>query len=157
MNYNAAVEEASGLQEAELVEPALYQMVRAGLATPNLTVASNALQRILASYPKNFHTERAVLLFGQRQGSEGSPAIARQLFQDFLAKAPESALRPELELALARTYEEERLWTQAMEEYDSWLADLQIIRPGRQQRITGRRRHFIQGTRPTLMGSSRTL
>jgi TolA-binding protein len=121
-NYEAAVREAATVPgETNLFEPGYYQIVRAGLAVGNLAAASNALSRIIAEYPKSFYAERSVLLFGQRIGRDGHPANAREVFQQFITKMPETALRPELELAIARTHEQENGWLKAVETYDGWL------------------------------------
>ena len=109
------------LTETNLVEPALYQIVRAGLAGGNLAAASNALSRIVSDYPKGFYADRGVLLYGQRMGRERSPAEARKSFEDFIKKVPEAGLRPELELAIARTYEQEDAWAKAIAVYNQWL------------------------------------
>ena len=122
-NYKAVAENFSSIPQVatNLVEAALYQLVRAALAAPDTGAASDALARIVGSYPKGFHTERAVLLFGQYFGKEGDAADARGLFEEFLKKNPDAALRPQLELAIARTYEQQKLWTNAAERYESWL------------------------------------
>jgi TolA-binding protein len=122
-NYDAVLGQVATppVTETNLAEPALYQIVRAGLAGGNLAAASNALSRIVTDYPKGFYADRGVLLYGQRMGKERSPAEARKFFEEFIAKAPEAALRPELELAIARTYEQESEWPKAITIYNRWL------------------------------------
>jgi TolA-binding protein len=122
-NYKAVIEEAGAAPDVttNLLEPALYQIVRAGLAATDLASASNAMARIVGSYPKGFHTERAVLLFGQYFGKQGGAVDARQLLEDFLKKDSGAALRPQIELAIARTYEQQRLWGDAARHYEFWL------------------------------------
>src|SRR5213075_2391953 len=68
------------------------------------------------------HTERAVLLTGQEISREGHPAAARRVFSEFLKTAPTASLAPEVELAIARTYEREKEWGKAIQEYEGWLA-----------------------------------
>jgi TolA-binding protein len=125
-NYNAVIDRCFTSDLAELrtnlCEPALYQVVRAGISSGDLNSASNAFSRLLVSYPSGFHADQAILLLGQNRNNTGNPASARKLFQDYLKTAPQSALRPEVELALARTYERELAWTNAVHEYDGWLA-----------------------------------
>jgi len=122
-NYTAILNKFDDLVEVKtnLFEPALYQTVRAGLAANDLAVATNALAKILANYPKGFHADRAVLLTGQKIG-EKDPVAARKLFLDFAAHARNTALLPEVRLAIARTYEEQDQWADAVAQYDSWLA-----------------------------------
>jgi len=121
-NYKAVVEKFPNLPEARtnFVEPALYQIVRAGLELGDIATASNALTQIVKSYPDGFHTDRAVLLSGQAVG-QAHPEVARALFSDFTRRAPKAPLRPEIELAIARTYEQQDQWAQAIEQYDLWL------------------------------------
>jgi len=113
-------EDDSAVRE-ELFEPALYQIVRAGIAGDDLTAASDALGKILQLFPTSFHTERAVLLAGQTLTKKGNPAAARAIYLKFAERAPEAPLLPEVRLAIARTYEEEGAWEHVIREYDLWL------------------------------------
>jgi tetratricopeptide (TPR) repeat protein len=90
------------------------------LAGGNVAAASNALSRIVTEYPAGFYADRGVILYGERVG-ERSPSEARKLFQDFIKKAPGAGLKPELELAIARTYEQEDDWPAAISAYNQWL------------------------------------
>jgi TolA-binding protein len=85
--------------------------------------ASNALGRIITQYPTSFYAGSATLLFGQRLGASGAPTKAREVFSTFLNKSPETTLKPELELAIARTYEQETNWAKAVGTYDGWLRE----------------------------------
>jgi len=116
-NYQAVVANyaAQPAVETNLCEFALYQIVRAGLASGNLTAVTGALSKILEWYPVGFHTGHAVLLAGQAFGKTGRYDEARALFLECIKAAPESALRPELDLAIARTYEQQGAWTNAIE------------------------------------------
>ena len=49
------------------------------------------------------------------------PAAARALFEKVEELYPKSPLRPEVELALARTYEQEGSWPDAIGIYDRWV------------------------------------
>jgi TolA-binding protein len=122
-NYNAIISGFAGLPEIEtnLFEQALYQTVQAGLAGGDLPAVTNALRKILTSYPNSFYTERAVLLGAPAISRRGNPAEARRWFSDYLKTAPQADLRPEVELAIARTYEQEKKWSEAVQQYESWL------------------------------------
>jgi TolA-binding protein len=64
------------------------------------------------------------LIAGQavaRGGDPGDPARARAIYLDFVSKAPEALLLPEVGLAIARTYEQEDKWDMAIDKYDDWL------------------------------------
>ncbi|HPC61198.1 MAG TPA: tetratricopeptide repeat protein [Verrucomicrobiota bacterium] len=122
-NYRVIREKFAGIEEVRtnLLEPALYQEVRVALAAGDVTSAARALTNILGSFPEGFHAERALLLVGSELGRKGNPAAARQLFEDFLQRAPAAPLLPELRLGVARTYEREGKWTEVIAAYDQWL------------------------------------
>jgi tetratricopeptide (TPR) repeat protein len=122
-NYAAVVAKFGALPEVEtnLFEPALYQTVRAGVAKGDLAVATNALAKLLAWYPNGYHTDRALLVAGLGITRQGDPAKARTMFSDFAKAAPNDPKLPEVELAIARTYEDENQWTNALQQYDAWL------------------------------------
>src|SRR5262249_49535126 len=62
------------------------------------------------------------LLDGEALSDLAQPASARALFQKFEQLSPQSSLLPDVELAIARTYEQENDWAQAITIYDSWVA-----------------------------------
>src|SRR5664279_3960233 len=123
-SYQAIIEKFGALPEVRtnLFEPALYQTVRAGLAEGDLATATNTLQQMLAWYSNRLDTARAVLLAGQEIGRRGDAAGARRMFLDYAKMAPGAPLLPELQLAVAATYEQEKKWAEAIAQYDSWLA-----------------------------------
>ena len=122
-NYNAILEEgaADPVVETNLFELALYQTVRAALAVSSFGPATNALMKLLAWYPQSYRTDGAVLLTGQSISRE-NPVEAGHIYADFLKASPDATLRPELELAIARTHELQNAWTNAIAQYDNWLA-----------------------------------
>ncbi len=103
-----------------LFEPAYYQIMRAALCTNDWDNATNALASLEASFPGSPHTERAVLLVAQQLG-ESNPAAARKLLCDFSARSPDARLRPEIELAIAHTYDQAEDWAGSVEQHDRWL------------------------------------
>jgi TolA-binding protein len=123
-NYQALIEKLAALPEARtnLFERALYQTVRAGVAGGDLAAATNGLQKMLAWYPNRLNTARAVLLSGKEISRRGDPARARAMLLEFAKSAPDAPLLPELQLAVAGTYEQENQWTNAIEQYSRWLA-----------------------------------
>ena len=122
-NYNLALKEipAADTNDASLIEPALYQTVRAALAAGDLASASNALRRVITEYPNSFAAGSATLLYGQKLGDSGTPSKAREVFADFIKQAPDSPLKPEAEFAIARAYEQDANWPKAVETYTEWL------------------------------------
>jgi TolA-binding protein len=108
--------------KTNLVDQALYQIARAGVAAGNLADATPALDTLLAEHPGSPLSERAVLLVGQGLSQAGRTSEARQRFADFAARFPDCALLPEVLLASARTFVHEGKWTNAIGEYDTWVA-----------------------------------
>ena len=107
--------------QSELVPRARYQMLQASRETRDEGVATEAMRDVLHEYSANALTERTLLLFGQVIDELGQPAKARQVFSEFLAVLPNSSLRPELDLAIARTFEHEQNWPEAIARYDAWV------------------------------------
>ena len=124
-NYGRVLAEYQALPEvqSQLVPRARYQMLQTGIATRNVAAATASMDTILREYPVNSFTERTLLLFGQAVNELGDPATARGVFSNFVARFPHSPLRPEVELAGARTYERQRDWPGAITAYDAWVRD----------------------------------
>jgi TolA-binding protein len=100
---------------------ALYQTVRACMKLSDMVGASNALARILKIYPAGNLTDKSILLVGEGLADIGQPSSARALFLKFEELYPTNSLWPEVELALARTYEQENHWPPAIGIYDRWV------------------------------------
>jgi len=124
-NYTSVITRFREFPEVEtnLFEPALYQIVQAGVAAGNLAPATNALARLLARYPTGYNTQGALLLAGLEVSRQGNPAGARKMFLDFVQAAPNDPMRPAVELAIARTYEQQDQWTDAFQRYNLWLTN----------------------------------
>jgi TolA-binding protein len=108
--------------EQSLGAQALYQSLRASLKLNDVSSASNALARILKIYPTSNLADKSVLLVGEGLADLQQPQEARALFQKFEEKFPNSDQLPEVELAIARTYEQELDWPSAIRVYDQWVA-----------------------------------
>jgi len=123
-NYMAVVEKFDSLPEVKtnLFEPALYQSARAALAAKQPGAATNAVAKLLNWFPKGFHTAPALLFVGQQISEQGGPDEARKMFSELIAAVPSSELLPQVRLAVARTFEEQEKWTEAIDQYDGWLA-----------------------------------
>ncbi len=134
-NYSRIIDEYASLPSVtnSLFEPALYQIVQAAIAQTNLnagmTAATNALGRLLDWFPNGLLAQPGMLLVGEAQNRPGTAedraekaAEARKTFSDFIARWPESPLKPEVDLAIARTYEREADWTNAVNQLHAWVA-----------------------------------
>ena len=120
--YNTLVERYADWPQVRtnLCEHALFQMMRASLASQDLNSATNALTKMLSWFPDGPYTDR-VLLSDEQMGQH-YPKIARGLYKDFERGATNSPLLPKLELAVARTCEGENRWDDAIRQYDAWVA-----------------------------------
>ncbi len=123
-NYGRVIDDYSALASVtnNLFEPALYQMARAGIGETNLTAASEAVQRLLERFPDGPNGQPSLFLLGEAQDRTGMAEDARKTFNDFIARWPESRLRPEVDLAIASTYEQENDWTNAVNRLYAWVA-----------------------------------
>ena len=79
------------------------------------------MRQILASYAETPYADKSFLLLGQRLAAAGQPDSARKIFADFSRQFPGSTLLPQVDLALARTYTQQKRWDLAIHEYDRWL------------------------------------
>jgi TolA-binding protein len=100
---------------------ALYQSLRANLELHDLTGASDTLVQILNNYPDSDFADSGTLLLGENLSTSQQPAEARKLFIKFEQQFTNSTLRPQIELAIAQTYEQEGDWTNAIAEYNNWV------------------------------------
>ncbi len=100
----------------------LYQSLRADLELGDLDGAANVLTQI----EKNFAggpAQHSALLFGESWAELRSPSGARDQFDRIAQQYPDSPLRPQVALAVVRTYELEKNWPAVITNYASWLID----------------------------------
>ena len=133
-NYRAVVDDFANFPAVAqtLGDRALYQMLRANLELKDLAGASNTLARILKLYPASDLADSSLLLVGEGLADARQPSAARALFQKFAETLPNSPLRPQVELAVARTYEREQDWPSAIAQYESWRNEFptnELLRP----------------------------
>ncbi len=124
-NYRRVLSDYAPLPrvQSELVPRARYQILQASIAARDVASADETVRAILAEYPPNQYGERSLLLFGQALDEFENPAAARNVFSNFTERFPNSPLRPEVELAAARSYERENNWPAAAAKYEEWVAD----------------------------------
>jgi TolA-binding protein len=124
-NYRAVPDDFTNFPAVmqTLGDRALYQMLRANLELKDVAGASNTLARILKLYPASDVADSSLLLVGEGLADARPPAAARALFQKFVEMSPHSPLRPDAQLAIARTYEREQDWPSAIGQYENWRND----------------------------------
>jgi TolA-binding protein len=124
-NYHAVLSDFTRFPAVaqKLGDRALYQSLRANLALKDVAGASNAMARILKLYPAGDLADHSLLLVGEDLTDSRQPAAARALFKKFQEQFSNSPLQPQVELAIARTYEQEQNWPAAIGKYSDWLND----------------------------------
>lgn len=122
-NYNYVAGKYTSLpavNQQHMIEGALYQSMRAALAETNLAAAESAVKNILTWFPDGFAGPHALLLTGQGLAEQNEPAAARKMFAEFEQRYPANSLLAEIRLAIARSYEKEKNWQQAIDYYIAW-------------------------------------
>ena len=124
-NYHYLISRYASVPEVKrrLLERALYQAASAANQAGNLDAAEAAVRKILDWYPDGFLGNESLMFVGQGMVQKGDPARAQKLFEEFIRLKPDSSLVPEIELAIARSYEQQGDWTSAIQQYDGWLAN----------------------------------
>jgi len=127
-NYESVVDDFTNFPAVgeSLGAQALYQQLRACLKLDDVSGAHNSLARILQIYPANgFATNilliNSILIAGEGLTDLGQPTNALALFEKFEELSPDSDLLPEVDLAMARAYEQEGDWPSVIRTYDGWI------------------------------------
>jgi len=122
-NYNLVAANPAKLEavQTNLVERALYQVVRMARESGDPTAANAAMAALLEQFPNGFLAERSLMSLGPQTPQDADPVAAREVFVAFTNSSPDSKLLPEVDLAIARTYEQQQDWTNALADYDAWL------------------------------------
>ena len=122
-NFHAVLDQYADIQSVSnsLFAQAWYNILRASLELNQLSEATRAMSTIVRFYPDSGFADQSILLVGQQLSATKEPLEARKLFLQFENKFPESPLLPEVELALARTYQQQERPDIALEKYDQWV------------------------------------
>ena len=123
-NYQAVSENFKNFPAVtmSLAPEALYQALRVSIQEGRLPDATNAVDQILKVYPGTTVAEKSLLIEGQAFSDIwNNPSEGRALLQMFEQKFPGSGQLPDIELAIAQTYERENNWPMAISTYKSWL------------------------------------
>ena len=123
--YSNVLTQFDGLPEVanSLGARALYQSLRASLELKDPAGTETAMRRLLEIFPHSEFGDKGLLLAGEGFSDFGSPTNARALLQSFARQYPNSELRPQVALALARTFEREQDWPAAIAAYEKWRGD----------------------------------
>ena len=124
-NYRAVLDDFTNfpIVGQTLGGPALFQRLRADLELTNLDDATGALEQMLKFYPGNELADDSLLLLGEKLTDLRQPATAQSILEKFREMNLTSPLRPQVDLAIARTYEQQQNWTAAIGQYEIWLND----------------------------------
>ncbi|HTI71426.1 MAG TPA: tetratricopeptide repeat protein [Candidatus Limnocylindria bacterium] len=122
-NYMAVVEgytNSPAVQE-QLVPLALGQAVIAAVRSTNAPVAQRAMELLLKSDRSKEVAGRSALLIGSMLERAGQGQGVRALYEGFLSRFPDSAVRPDLELELAIMAIHAEPLTNGLARIESWL------------------------------------
>ncbi|MGP8199439.1 MAG: tetratricopeptide repeat protein [Limisphaerales bacterium] len=121
-DYNLLLQQYASVESVTnaLFDQALYKIVQASLAVGDSAGAEVASRKILNWFPNSLFGDRGRLLIGESKKYDYD--MARQVFNELLEKSPKTPLRPEVEYAIARTYEQQGNWPEALREYDRWVS-----------------------------------
>jgi TolA-binding protein len=124
-NYRAVLDSLKLFPEASatLGERALYQSLRASVELKDMPGATDALEQIITNFPAGKLAQGGALLVAESQTDMTQPTNALALLKRFEARFPDSPLRPQVELTVARTYEREQNWPATINSYENWLND----------------------------------
>jgi tetratricopeptide (TPR) repeat protein len=108
-----------------LFDLALYQLAEADIQIGDEEGAQAAVDKILQWYPVSYHDlgQRGLLLMGEDWNRRTNYAKARAVFTSLLEHAPHSPLAPQVQYAIARTYEQEGNWKEAINCYRQWMTN----------------------------------
>ncbi len=122
-SYQAVLNDFGGFPAvaSSLGDRALYQILRANLELHDVDGATVAMRQLLEKFPKSELADNSLLLVGDRLSDFGRPANAREVLLQFEKQFPDSPLNPEVECAVARTFEREQNWRAAVTSYGNWL------------------------------------
>jgi len=105
-----------------LFDLALYQIAESDIRRGDAEGAGAAVDKILRWYPESYFGIRgSLLMMGGDWNRKYDYDKARNVFNGLLEKSPHSPLLPEVEYAIARTYDYQGNWNQAISRYKEWI------------------------------------
>jgi TolA-binding protein len=122
-NYQAVLDDYADIPAVAeaLGDRALYQILRADIELGDTNGAAAAMAKLLEKFPASELADNSQLLLGEAFSDFHLPEKARAVLLPFARHYPDSPLLPQVELALARTFERETNWTAAVTNYQAWL------------------------------------
>jgi tetratricopeptide (TPR) repeat protein len=107
----------------KLFDQALYQIAEAEINRTNETAAAAAVEKILRWYPDSYFGDRGLLLEAKYWNGNYNYPMAREVFTQLLARAPQTPLLAEVQYAIGRTYDHEGNWSAAVATYNQWMTN----------------------------------
>ena len=122
-NYMAVVDGYSGIPKVqeELVPMALENAVVAAVRSTNAPAAQKAMEMLLKSERTKTVAGRSALLIGSMLERTGLGQGAKSLYESFLARFPDSSVKPDLELELAVMAVHAEPLSDGVMKIESWL------------------------------------
>jgi tetratricopeptide (TPR) repeat protein len=124
-NYNRVLEQYDKMPAVtnKLFDQALYQIAEAEINRTNETAAAAAVEKILRWYPDSYFGDRGLLLEAKYWNGNYNYPMAREVFTQLLARAPQTPLLAEVQYAIGRTYDHEGNWSAAVATYNQWMTN----------------------------------
>ena len=122
-NYEAVLDGYENIPAVaqSLGDRALYQILRADIELMDTNGAAAAMAKLLEKVPASALADNSQLLLGEAFSDFRMPEKAREVLLPFARQYPGSPLLPQVELALARTFEREANWPAAITNYEGWI------------------------------------
>ena len=122
-NYQKLIE--SYENDAEIrdafLDQVLYQIVRTSVAANDSEAARVAIDKLIGYYPDNLLANRSRLIHGEHLIHIDKVSEARGVFYEMIEHFTNFPLKPEVEFAIAYSWELEGQWKKAAALYQSWL------------------------------------
>jgi TolA-binding protein len=123
VNYGRVLTNTTPEVTNALFDLALYQLAEADIHRGDedgTREAGEAVDKIVRWYPASYFAERGSLLMGEELNRRYDYTRAREVFTGLKERSPHSPLLPEVELAIARTFDYEGQPNQAIAHYKEW-------------------------------------
>jgi len=124
LNYRLVLTNTMPEVTNSVFDLALYQLAEADLRRGDeagAREAGEAVEKILRWYPGSYFGDSGSLLMGEDSMRKYDYTNACGVFTSLLARSPQTPLRPEVELAIAQTYDYRGQTNEAITHYKDWL------------------------------------
>lgn len=105
----------------EIFPNALYQIILASVALGDLEQAQITMNDMLLKFSNGSLSDQSLLLVGRAYTRQGRPEYGRSILELLKKRYPNSPFIGEADLAIAKTYAEEKEWSKALGLFEKWI------------------------------------